>query len=157
MEEIPKQTINLLKAQGRSLDASKLLPSLLCLDTDEHRHQIVKYLEFIIHSLACQESSIHNYLIQLYATNGANDDLMSFFEAQGQDTSLIHYDVNYALRLCKKYDIKNACVFLQCLLELWQQAVELALTFDVKLAQKTASMPTNDKDLMRKLWLIIGE
>lgn len=47
-------------------------------------------------------------------------------------------------------------MFLQCLLELWHPAVELALTFDTKLAQKTASQPL-DRDLRRKLWLLIAE
>lgn len=47
-------------------------------------------------------------------------------------------------------------MFLQCLLELWHPAVELALTFDTKLAQQTASQP-NDRELQRKLWLLIAE
>lgn len=47
-------------------------------------------------------------------------------------------------------------MFLQCLLELWHPAVELALTFDTKLAQHTASQPT-DRELQRKLWLLIAE
>lgn len=155
MEEIPKETMELLKAQGKALQAVKLLPTILCLDTDIHRQEVVKYLEFAIHSLGCVDQSIQNYLIQLYAKHGFHDNLMTFFETQGKDPTLVHYDVNYALRLCKEYKIKDSCVFLQCLLELWQQAVELALTFNVKLAQQTASQPSA-KDLQRKLWLIIG-
>lgn len=50
----------------------------------------------------------------------------------------------------------RACVFLQCLLELWLPAVELALTIDVNLAQQTASQ-AYDRDLQRKLWLRIAE
>lgn len=42
------------------------------------------------------------------------------------------------------------------MLELWQSAVELALTFDTKLAQQTASQP-NDYELQRELWLKIAE
>lgn len=45
---------------------------------------------------------------------------------------------------------------MQCLLELWTPAVQLALTFNTKLAQQTASQPL-DRDLRRKLWLIIAE
>jgi hypothetical protein len=81
---------------------------------------------------------------------------MSYFETQGKDVSMIHYDVHYALRLCKEFEIKEACVFLLCCLEFWQQAVELALTFNSKLAQQTASQP-QDRDLKRKLWLTIAE
>lgn len=42
------------------------------------------------------------------------------------------------------------------MLELWHPAVELALTIDTKLAQRTASQPS-DRDLRRKLWLMIAE
>lgn len=59
-------------------------------------------------------------------------------------------------RVCDEHNAKRACVFLQCLLELWHPAVELALTFDTKLAQQTASQP-NDRELQRKLWLLIAE
>ena len=58
--------------------------------------------------------------------------------------------------MCRDHDVKEPCVFLQCLLELWQPAVELALKFDTKLAQKTASLPS-DMDVRRKLWLLIAE
>lgn len=156
MEELPKETVQLLIERGRSLKAAKLLPTLLSLNSDIHRVEIVKYLEFAIHSLGNPEQSIHNYLIQIYAKYKENEKLMTYFETQGKDISLIHYDAHYALRMCQSLKIKEACVFLLCLLELWQQAVELALTFDTKLAQQTASQP-GDRDLKRKLWLIIAE
>lgn len=156
MEELPKETVQLLIERGKSLNAVKLLPTLLCLNSEKHRVEIVKYLEFSIHSLGIQEQSIHNYLIQLYTKYKEGEKLMSYFETQGKELSMIHYDVHYALRLCKEYEIKEACVFLLCLLELWQQAVELALTINSKIAQKTASQPP-DTDLRRKLWLIIAE
>lgn len=39
---------------------------------------------------------------------------------------------------------------------MWHPAVELALTFDSKLAQQTATRPT-DIEMQRKLWLVIAE
>lgn len=156
MEELPKETIQMLMERGKGLNAVKLLPTLLCLKTDKHRSEVVKYLEFVIHSLGVQDQSIHNYLIQLYAKYKDSDKLMSYFETQGKEISMIHYDIHYALRLCKEFEIKEACVFLLCILEFWSQAVELALTFDSKLAQQTASQP-HDRDLKRKLWLTIAE
>lgn len=156
MEELPRETVQLLIDRGKSLNTVKLLPTLLCLKSDKHRGEVIKYLEFAIHSLGIQEQSIHNYLIQLYAKCKDADKLMSYFETQGKELSMIHYDVHYALRLCKEFEIKEACVFLLCLLELWQQAVELALTFNSKLAQQTASQPL-DRELRKKLWLIIAE
>ena len=156
MEELPKEIIQMIIERARSLNPVKLLPTLLCLKTDQHRLEVVRYLEFAIHSLSVQDQSIHNYLIQLYAKFNETRKLLSYFEMQGKELSMIHYDVHYALRLCKKFDIKEACVFLLCMLEFWQQAVELALSFSLQLAQQTASQPL-DKDLKRKLWLIIGE
>lgn len=156
MEDLPKETIQLLMERGKSLNAVKLLPTLLCVKSDKHRTEIIKYLEFSIHSIGVQDLSIHNYLIQLYAKHKEGEKLMSYFETQGKDLSMIHYDVHYALRLCKEYEVFEACVFLLCLLEMWQQAVELALTLNSKLAQKTASQP-QDRELKRKLWLIIAE
>lgn len=156
MEELPRETIQLLIDRGKNLNAVKLLPTLLCVKSDRHRSEIVRYLEFSIHSLGSEEQALNNYLIQLYAKYKDTDKLMSYFETQGKELSMIHYDVHYALRLCKEFEIKEACVFLLCLLEMWQPAVELALKMNTKLAQETASKPS-DRELSRKLWLIIAE
>lgn len=156
MEELPKETIQMLMDRGRSFNVVKLLPTLLCIKSDKHRVEVVKYLEYAIHSLSIKDLSIHNYLIQLYAKYKDTRKLMNYFETQGKEVSMIHYDIHYALRLCKEFEIKEACVFLYCLLEFWQQAVELALTFNIQLAQQTASQ-SMDAELSRKLWLIIAE
>lgn len=66
------------------------------------------------------------------------------------------YFKNPIYRVCDEHNATRACVFLQCLLELWHPAVELALKFDTKLAQQTASQPL-DRELQRKLWLLIAE
>lgn len=59
-------------------------------------------------------------------------------------------------RVCLQHKAHPASVFLQCMLGLWHQAVELALTFDPQLAQDTAAQ-TKDPALQRKLWLRIAE
>lgn len=163
MEELPKETVQLLMEKRNCIKAAKLLPllpTLLCLNSDAHRVEIIRYLEFAIsregNREGNREQSIHNYLIQIYAKYKENEKLMTYFETQGKDITMVHYDVHYALRMCQASKIKEACVFLLCILELWQQAVELALTFDSKLAQQTASQP-GDRDLKRKLWLIIAK
>lgn len=156
MEELPKDTIQMLMDRGRSFNVVKLLPTLLCVKSDKHRMEVVRYLEFAIHSLSIRDQSIHNYLIQLYAKYKDTRKLMNYLETQGKEVSMIQYDVHYALRLCKEFEIKEACVFLYCLLEFYQQAVDLALTFNLQLAHQTASQPT-DSDVRRKLWLIIAE
>uniref|UniRef100_A0A1B0CQ76 Vacuolar protein sorting-associated protein 18 homolog n=1 Tax=Lutzomyia longipalpis TaxID=7200 RepID=A0A1B0CQ76_LUTLO len=150
-----QETIAAAMVQGKRLDAVKLLPTLIVIESDTHVAEIIRYLEFCVHSMGCTETAIHNFLIQLYAQHRA-EKLMIFLETQGKDISMIHYDVHYALRVCRQHNVPEACVFLQCLLEMWHQAVELALTVNTKLAQHTASMAP-DKDLRRKLWLRIAE
>lgn len=157
VESLPKETIQLLIDRGANLNPVRLIPTLLCLKSDRHRIEVMKYLEFAIHSLGNVDQAIHNYLIQLYTRSYEKSKLMSYLETQGKEISMINYDAHYALRLCNENDIKEASVFIMCLLEMWQQAVELALTFDdPKLAQQTASQPS-DRDFKRKLWLIIAE
>lgn len=75
----------------------------------------------------------------------------------GQEVSMVNYDVHYALRLCREKGLTEACVQLSALLGLWQSAVDLALSVSVDLAKQTASMPTGDDELTKKLWLKIGE
>ena len=70
---------------------------------------------------------------------------------------MVCYDIHYALRLCRERGLTEACVQLSALLGLWEAAVDLALTINVSLAKQTASMPQNDPELRKKLWLKIGE
>lgn len=154
MEAAPKETVSALKEQRESLEANKLMPTLVCVDTPGHVKEVIQYLEFSIHSLGTTDRALHNYLIRLFAEH-AKDRLMLYLETQGKDLTQLHYDRQYALRVCKQFACNEACVFLQCLLGLWADAVELALRFDVKLAQDTANLPT-DSELRRKLWLRIA-
>jgi hypothetical protein len=82
---------------------------------------------------------------------------VSCFLDSGQDAGVVCYDVHYALRLCQERNLTEACVQLSALLGLWESAVDLALTVDVKLAKQTANLPQNDPDLRKKLWLKIGK
>ena len=67
------------------------------------------------------------------------------------------YDPKYALRVCKEADRKHACVHLYALLNLHEEAVELALQLDVELAKKRAdSAGAAEPELRKKLWLRIA-
>ncbi|CAD7089837.1 unnamed protein product [Hermetia illucens] len=155
MEEIPRDTIKAIMNPERGLDPLKLIPTLICTDNDEHVQEVIKFLEYAVHSRGITDTALHNFLIKLYAKH-KQEELETYLETQGRDITLVHYDVYYALRVCEEHSAKAACVFLQCLLELWHPAVELALTFSSALAQETASQPTN-RELRRKLWLRIAE
>ena len=97
MEECPKETTSAIMAQGKKLEPKRLLPTLVSLDFDQHTGEVIKYLEFCIHSMGCSDQAIHNFLVNLYGQYKP-DNLMTYLETQGKDITMIHYDVHYALR-----------------------------------------------------------
>ncbi|KAJ9580206.1 hypothetical protein L9F63_004149 [Diploptera punctata] len=155
MQVVPKQMVNALISQGRGLNPAKLLPALVTMDEDQ-APEAMRYLEFCVHSLGCQQQAIHNYLLSLYARHNTKN-LMEYLTLQGQDAGMVCYDIHYALRLCRERGLTEACVQLSALLGLWEAAVDLALTVNVNLAKQTASMPQNDTELRKKLWLKIED
>lgn len=156
MQEIPKQMVNALIAQGRNLIPVKLLPALVSCEGNTYSSEITRYLEFCVTNLSCTEKSIHNLLLSLYANSGS-DKLMAYLNTQGQDISMVYYDVHFALRLCREKNLIEACVQLSALLGMWETAVDLALNINVELAKQTANLPQNDNELRKKLWLKIGK
>lgn len=97
MEHIPRETTSALIAQDKQLDPIRLLPTLISLDSSVHTAEVIRYLEFCIHKNGCTVEAIHNFLLKMYAQN-KTDKLLTYLETQGNDISLIHYDVHYALR-----------------------------------------------------------
>ncbi|XP_076171976.1 vacuolar protein sorting-associated protein 18 dor [Ptiloglossa arizonensis] len=158
LQEIPRPTVTALILQGPLLKPSKLLPALVsCNSGEQHAKQIIRYLEFCVYKLSCQEQTIHNFLLSLYARY-AQSEVMRYIISQGQDINMVHYDVHYALRLCQEVGLTKACVQLSALLGLWTTAVDLALTKSVDLAKQIAAMPSdNNEELRKKLWLKIAE
>lgn len=82
---------------------------------------------------------------------------MNYLKLQGQEISAISYNPRFALRLCREHQLGEACVQLCIVLGLWEAAVDLALTVNVDLAKTTASLPHNNLELSKKLWLKIGK
>lgn len=156
---IPRPTVTALIEQGRHLNPSRLLPALVTAQTDEATiNEIIRYLEFCVGQINCQEQAVHNYLLSLYVKHKP-DRLMRYLAMQGQEASMVNYDVRFALRLCREQGgCTEACVQLSALLGLWQAAVDLALTVSVDLAQQTVTMAgSHDSELVKKLWLKIAQ
>jgi hypothetical protein len=82
---------------------------------------------------------------------------MNYLKLQGREISGISYNPKFALRLCREHHLEEACVQLSIVLGLWEAAVDLALKVSIDLAKTTASLPNNDMELSKKLWLKIGE
>ncbi|XP_054729597.1 vacuolar protein sorting-associated protein 18 homolog [Anastrepha obliqua] len=155
MEYVPHETIATLMSQGRKLDIKELIPTLVVQETEKHIDEIIKYLEYAIYKLGETNQAVHNYIIHLYAKYKPSK-VITYLENEGQDLSLIHYEINYAMFQCQQFNVKVASVFLMCLNMMWAAAVELALTFDLKLAKETASKPPKEEDRER-MWLAIAQ
>uniref|UniRef100_W8B004 Vacuolar protein sorting-associated protein 18 homolog n=1 Tax=Ceratitis capitata TaxID=7213 RepID=W8B004_CERCA len=155
MDYLPEETIATLMSQGRKLDVKQLIPTLVLQESDKHIEQIIRYLEYAIYKLGETHEAVHNYILFLYAKYKPNK-LLTYLENEGQDLSLIHYDLNYALIQCQQFKVNAATVFLMCLSKMWAAAVELALTFDLKLAKEIASKPALEED-REKMWLTIAQ
>lgn len=97
MEVIASETVDAIIGQGLRLTPLKLLPTLVCQESEQQRIEIVRYLEFCTTMLGCKEQALHNFLLKLYAQRG-DHKLMSYLGLQGEDISDVPYDVHYALR-----------------------------------------------------------
>lgn len=85
------------------------------------------------------------------------DKLMTYLSIKGQDESSIPYDLKYALRICTEYGLEKACVHLYSIIKMYEEAVDLALTFDVELAKDIADKTDSNEELRKKLWLKIAK
>lgn len=101
------------------------------------KNQIVSFLEHVVKETQCTDRVIHNYLFYLYVTTlrqpGKEQVVIEFIKSQsslgfgGIAKSLVHFDVQYALRLCQQHHLLQACVQLYLLLEMQEEALSLAL------------------------------
>ncbi|PIK43476.1 putative vacuolar protein sorting-associated protein 18-like [Apostichopus japonicus] len=160
MQHIPKELVTAWIIQDHSLDPKKLIPALVQYkhnDTTGQTHEGIRYLEFCVTKLKKEEQAIHNYLVSLYAQHAENQ-LMKYLLLEGEDATRVHYDLKYALRLCSEHQLNRACVHIYTTMELYEEAVDLALQVDVDLAKRCAEKPEEDDEGMkRKLWLQIAK
>lgn len=85
------------------------------------------------------------------------DKLMTYLSLKGQDEATVPYDLTYALRICLELGLEKACVHLYATMGMYEEAVDLALTFDLELAKENANNPEANDDLRKKLWLKIAK
>lgn len=158
MQHIPKKVVDAWIQMGNRLDPKKLIPALVNYSQMGSTQQIsetIRYMEFCVYQLAVTEEAIHNYLLSLYAKYKP-ESLLRYLELAGTHASEIHYDLKYALRLCSEHGYRQACVLVYRIMELYEEAVDLALQVDVDLAKLCADLPEDDEELRKKLWLKIA-
>ncbi|XP_060604108.1 vacuolar protein sorting-associated protein 18 homolog isoform X2 [Ruditapes philippinarum] len=162
IQYIPKDTVRAWISQGKKLDPKRLIPALVQYDHKKYSEQgsdVISYLEFCVYKLKNKDQAIHNYLLSLYAQLKP-EKLLDYLQDQDKEAEEIDglcYDLKYALRLCLEYGHKRECVHIYSLMNLYEEAVDLALTVDVELAKSEANKPDEDDyELRKKLWLRIA-
>lgn len=158
MQHIPKNVVDAWIKMGKRLDPKKLIPALVNysqIGSTQQINETIRYMEFCVYQLDVQDEAIHNYLLSLYAKY-KSDSLLWYLEQAGTHASEIKYDLKYALRLCAEHGYLQACVLVYKIMELYEEAVDLALQVDVDLAKSCADLPEDDEELRKKLWLKIA-
>uniref|UniRef100_A0A4W5K403 VPS18 core subunit of CORVET and HOPS complexes n=1 Tax=Hucho hucho TaxID=62062 RepID=A0A4W5K403_9TELE len=133
MQHIPKQVVDAWIQMGSRLEPKKLIPALVNysqMGSTQQINETIRYMEFCVYQLTVTEEAIHNYLLSLYAKYKP-DSLLWYLEQAGTHSSDIHYDLKYALRLCAEHGYLQACVLVYKIMELYEEAVDLALQVSV--------------------------
>jgi len=76
-------------------------------DLTVQENHAVKYFEWAVARLKSTDMAVHNYLLSLYVELPDPAPLINFIKQR--DT---FFDLEYALRLCTKYNKTHACVLL---------------------------------------------
>ncbi|RCH94208.1 hypothetical protein CU098_004601, partial [Rhizopus stolonifer] len=162
MENEPYETVNVWMRQS-NLNPRQLIPALLRYDHKKmiekgpQQNQAIRYLSHVVTSLNNTDPAIHNFLLTLYACQKTIDEtaLLMFLRNEGRQ---MHYNLDYALRLCTQNGRTQSCVHIYSQMGLYEEAVNLALkNHDIVLARINADKPEDDDVLRKKLWLTIAK
>ncbi|CAM9575226.1 unnamed protein product [Chrysoparadoxa australica] len=171
MEEDPQATIAAWTDMPR-LKPTKLIPALVryskkrqmsASSRREMGPDLAKaYLEHCVRVLHHTEPAIHNHYLTLCAQEAQRnrDRAEEAFEALYQllkaPKEQRYFDLKYALRVCSQLGLTQACIYIYGAMELFEEAVQLALTRDLELAKENANKPL-DPEVRKRLWLKIAE
>ncbi|KAG0263918.1 hypothetical protein DFQ27_001570 [Actinomortierella ambigua] len=159
MENVPYLTVSAWMRQSH-LNPRNLIPALLKYDHQSMeagaQNQAIRYLSYVVTQLGNTDPAIHNFLLTLYATQPTRDEsaLLKFLANEGQ---AMHYNLDYALRICAQNNRIQSCVNIYSSMGLYGEAVELALKHhDLELARINADKPEDNDALRKALWLKIA-
>ncbi|KAG2188073.1 hypothetical protein INT44_000824 [Umbelopsis vinacea] len=160
MENSPYEMVTLWMQSN--LNPRQLIPSLLRYDHSKvadkgQQNQAIRYLSYVVTTLGNTDPAIHNYLLTLYATQQTQDEtaLLAFLKNEGRE---MHYNLDYALRLCSQNNRMQSCVHIYSQMGLYEEAVSLSLKYhDLELARINADKPEDDDVLRKRLWLNIAK
>eukprot|EP00003_Mantamonas_plastica_P000108 TRINITY_DN10115_c0_g1_i3.p1 TRINITY_DN10115_c0_g1~~TRINITY_DN10115_c0_g1_i3.p1 ORF type:complete len:499 (-),score=177.51 TRINITY_DN10115_c0_g1_i3:992-2488(-) len=154
IRQLPFQIVNLWK-RCTFLHPRKLLPALMrydvsCNPEGLEENQAIEYLQDCVRRT--DDTLVHNFLIMLYAKQPDDLMLLNFIDTESHDQC---FDPQFALRVCYENDKLQACVYIYRQMKLYEEAVDLALTVSLDLAEMTAGYPPFEED-QKKLWLKIA-
>ncbi|CAF1925179.1 BnaC05g09370D [Brassica napus] len=149
----------------KNLNPRRLITAMMRYSSEPHAknetHEVIKYLEFCVHSLHNEDPGIHNLLLSLYAKQEDDSALLRFLQCKfgkGRENGPeFFYDPKYSLRLCLKEKRTRACVHIYSMMSMHEEAVALALQIDSELAMAEADKVEDDEDLRKKLWLMVAK
>ncbi|OAX44376.1 hypothetical protein K503DRAFT_861432 [Rhizopogon vinicolor AM-OR11-026] len=165
--QAPKEMIESWLKQP-SLDPLRLIPSLLQLQHLRQDHlspdHAVQYLTYVVFEQGNKSPMVHNLLVTFLASrlprsSEEEGPLLNFLTSAPSDpmTGKPYYDLDYALRVCKRTGRTQSCVHIYSQMGLWENSVDLALEKgDLELAKENANKPEDDPPLQKKLWLKIA-
>lgn len=157
MSNSPHHTVNAWIRCSAFLKPRKLIPALMRYDPannpeDDDTNQAIRYLEYCTQKSQTEDEAIHNYLLSLYCQEGDDAKVCAFIS-----DNEVHFDLKYGLRLCSQHKLRRGQVLIYGLMELYEEAVDLALEFDLNLAKVYAEKPEDDDQLKKRLWLRIAK
>ena len=132
--------------------------------SQQHRNEAIRFLQYCIEKghEKSKDPAIHNYLISLYCKQRKETQLLEFIKRHRAKPL---FDVKYALRLCHQEARVRSCVELYKIMNLYEEAIRLALSIShnhYELAKSIAKefcelhpskMEHNER---KRLWLIIA-
>ncbi|KAK9832068.1 hypothetical protein WJX81_003754 [Elliptochloris bilobata] len=156
----PGPTVDAWLAAQPPLEPRRLLPALLRLGEagapKQARTDALRYVRFCVGRLGSTDAAVHNLAVALYAAAEDEGALLEYLAAARDPLGAPLYEPQFALRVARQGGHLKACVQLFCELNLYEDAVMLALSFDRSLATAVAARPEDDEALQRKLWLAIA-
>ena len=113
----------------------------------------IKYLDYCVHKLRNTQSAIHNFLLWLYAQQPDDgESVLKFVNERAKPC----FDLDYALRVCMHANQKKVCVKIYTMMNLFDEAVTLALQIgEINLAKEHAKSAKTEEQ--KKLWLKIAK
>lgn len=159
MKHKPRELVDAFIEQ-RDIDPEKLLP-ILIQENPYHNKccETIRYLEHCVKNLLTDSKVLHNNLFELYARYRDEETLIEFLEDEisaAEEQLNCPLDLQSCLRLCYKLKLVKTCVIIYSHMGLYDDAVELALGFDVQLAKDIARRVESEES-QKRLWLSIAK